>query len=54
MNAVLRAFMQARLAGVLEGPEDSVEAKMLAVLEALVREREAYDRDKLTDVAPST
>lgn len=28
MNAVLRAFMQARLAGVLEGPEDSVEAKM--------------------------
>ena len=45
---MLRAFMQARLAGVLEGPKDSVEAKMLAVLEALVREREAYDRDKLT------
>ena len=46
MNAVLRAFMQARLAGVLEGPEDSVEARMLTVLEALVRERDAYDRDK--------
>ena len=54
MNAVLLAFMQARLAGVLEGPEDSVEAKMLAVLEALVRERDAYDRDQPTDVARCT
>ena len=46
MNAVLRAFMQARLAHVIKGPEDAAEARALALLMEHSREMEEYDRLK--------
>lgn len=46
MNAVLRAFMLARLAGVVQGPEATPDARAQDVLAALLAEIAAYERDK--------
>lgn len=46
MNAVLRAFMLARLAGVVQGPEATAEARAQDVLASYLAEMAAYERDK--------
>lgn len=46
MNAVLRAFMLARLAGVVRGAEATPEARMQDVLAEYLREMADYERAK--------